>query len=373
MYRSMLARAASALVGATFVSTLLSGIATAYPSNAGAVYVETNAAAGNTIAVFSRAPNGTIIPVSSFATRGKGTGAGLGSQGAVVLSPDGAHLFAVNAGSGTITSFEVSDNGLALSVADVVASNGLMPIGLTLHGNLLYVLNSMGLGSIAGFRVATDGTLTAIPGAKQHLSQPLSNPAQVAFNPAGDVLMVTEKGTQRLDTYAVDSQGRPGPITVSKSAGLEPFGFEFDPNGHAIVSEAFAGGPGRGAVSSYQVSADGANVISPSVGDQQTAACWISITPDGKYAYTTNTASDNISSYSIGGDGSLSLLEPIAARTGKGSGPTDMDIDAGAEYLYALAPKLGVVRGFTVESNGGLTKLTSAGSLPPSASGIASR
>ena len=61
---------------------------------AGAVYTLTNSAAGNAVAVFDRANDGTLTPNGTFPTGGTGTGANLGSQGAVILSEDGDDVFA---------------------------------------------------------------------------------------------------------------------------------------------------------------------------------------------------------------------------------------------------------------------------------------
>ena len=72
-------------------------------SDVGAVYTQSNSAAGNAVIVFGRSADGTLTPAGSFATLGNGTGAGLGSQGAVTLSDDGEFLFAVNAASNTMT------------------------------------------------------------------------------------------------------------------------------------------------------------------------------------------------------------------------------------------------------------------------------
>lgn len=373
MYRTLLRNAWSAVLALTLASTTLGGTASAAGSGSGgAVYVETNTGA-NAIVVFDRAADGSLTEVGAVPTGGAGTNAALGSQGAVILSADGSNLFAVNAGSNEISSFAVSADGLGLDLVDLQSSRGIMPISLTMHGDVLYVLNSLGLGNIVGFRMADDGTLTSLSGSKRKLSMPLSNPAQVQFNPSGTVLMVTEKGTRLIDTFPVDEDGVAGPLTTTRSSGLEPFGFAFDPAGHAIVSEAFAGAPGRSAVSSYAVTDEAeVNVVSPSVPNRQTAACWVVITSDGNFAFVSNTGSGNISSYAIGDGGQLSLDEAVAAKTGNGSAPTDMDLDE-AGHLYVLASGFGMVRGFAVGSGGDLSPITKAGALPPSATGLAAR
>src|SRR6266852_7225687 len=171
----------------------------------GSVYTLTNQVAGNAVAVFSRGADGRLTAAGTISTGGTGTGASLGSQSAVTLSDDGRWLFAVNAGSNDVSVFSVSPAGLAL--ASRTASGGTLPISLTVHGNVLYVLNAGGTGNISGFAVGTTGTLTPIPGSTRSLSGTNVGPAQVSFSPDGRRLVVTEKNTSLLDVYAVDANG----------------------------------------------------------------------------------------------------------------------------------------------------------------------
>src|SRR6266702_148088 len=133
-------------------------------SDPGAVYTLTNQVGGNAVAVFARGADGRLTAAGTVSTGGTGTGASLGSQSAVTLSDDGRSLFAVNAGSNDVSVFSVSPGG-GLALASRTASGGTLPISLTVHGNVLYVLNAGGTGNISGFAVGTSGTLTAIAGA----------------------------------------------------------------------------------------------------------------------------------------------------------------------------------------------------------------
>ena len=237
------------LLIAVFIIPLMAGFtspAAASGSHAhfvqNAVYTMTNSASGNEIVAFQRGP-GNSVTQKSYSTGGLGSGAGLGSQGAVVLSENNRWLFAVNAGSNEISVFAVRSNGIKLT--DVIDSGGTMPISLTVRGHLLYVVNGGGSGNISGFLLRLNGTLLPLP----HSTQPLSNggtgaapgPAQISFSTRGDFLVVTEKGTNLIDTFAL-THGffAEAPITYP-SAGMTPFGFAFDPRGHLIVSEAFGG------------------------------------------------------------------------------------------------------------------------------------
>lgn len=363
---------ASLAMSAAFIATLLPASPASASVGAGAVYTETNVRGANAIVVFKRAADGTLTQAATVLTGGGGTSSALGSQGAVIISSDGSRLFAVNAGTNQISSFSLSADGLTVKLLDVQPSGGVTPVSLTMKGTSLYALNAMGIGNVTGFRVGADGTLAPIPNSTRRLSGPLVQPAEVRFNPAGTVLMVTERGTQRIDTYPIDGNGIPGARIVTRSPGLEPFGFAFDPAGHPVVSETFGGLPGKGAASSYTLAGGGRlQVVSATVPNGQTATCWVSVTDDG-YAFMTNTGSGTVTSYRVGSSGSLSLLEAVAGNISPTSAPIDLDLDR-ASHLFVLASGLGTIHGFAVGSAGGLSKINAAGSLPPSAGGLAAR
>lgn len=66
----------------------------------------TNNADANQVVAFQRDPNGTLDNPHSYGTDGRGSGGTvdpLTSQGSLTLSVDHAWLFAVNAGSGSVS------------------------------------------------------------------------------------------------------------------------------------------------------------------------------------------------------------------------------------------------------------------------------
>jgi 6-phosphogluconolactonase (cycloisomerase 2 family) len=358
------------LLTTVFLLSLVAGFTTPAAAAAdgfGAVYTSTNATAGNEILVFNRATNGSLALQGSYTTGGSGSGASLGSQSALILSQNNHWLFAVNAGSNQISSFSVSSKGLTL--VDVVESGGIRPVSLTIFEDWLYVLNAGGSGNISGFMVRDDGTLSPIAGSAQYVSNGGvgSAPAlaQISFNSDGTTLVVTEKSTSLLDTYPV-VDGVAGAGTTHPSAAATPFGFAFDRHNHAVVSEA------SGSVSSYLVDASGFSVISPAVLNTQVAACWIAISKNGKFAYTTNAGSGSISSYKIADDGSLTLLNATAGLTGAGSSPVDMAFSNNGSFLYALGNASHMITMFQMGSDGSLTKLGAA-TVPVGVAGLAAQ
>jgi 6-phosphogluconolactonase (cycloisomerase 2 family) len=330
----------------------------------GAVYTLTNAASGNAVVAFARAADGSLSLEGTFPTGGLGSGAGLGSQGSLVLSDDGRQLFAVNPGSDSVSLFTIRPDGLEL--AATAPSGGRYPISLTVRKGILYVLDAGGGGSISGLAVGK-GSLTPIAGSTRPLGAGSAGPAQVQFSPDGGVLVVTEKASSTIDVYPV-VDGVAGAPTVTASAGGTPFGFDFDNRGHLLVSEA------AGSASSYDVSAGGASVISGAVATHQGAPCWLVASKDGRFAYTANAAAGTISGFAVGRDGSLTLLDPsgVGADLGAGSHPLDEAITGDGRYLYDLADGAHQIRAFRIAADGGLSPAGTV-AVPVGVDGLAAR
>ena len=338
--------------------------------NVHAVFTLSNSAAENEVIMYKRSGNGTLTSIGSFSTGGTGTGSGLGSQGALVL--DRGLIFAVNAGSSDISVLSVNDNGLTF--IDKKPSGGTVPISLTVHHRLLYVLNSGTPENITGFKINEDGTISQISGSTQLLSGTGVAPAQIEFSPDGRILVVTEKASNMIDTYVVGHDGIAGAPVSQLSTGTTPYGFEFDKLGHLIVSDAYGGNSGAGAMSSYNVSAGGISLITGPVNDQQTAPCWVAVTKNGRFAYTTNTGTSNISGYRIRHNGGLVLFNDggSTASTGSGSSPIDMAVSNNSQYLYALSHGTNTISVFRINNgHGGLYSVQTVGGLTDGSAGLA--
>lgn len=337
----------------------------------GTVYTLSNSAGTNRVLAFSRSANGDLTPAGGFATGGQGTGAGLGSQGALALTDDGRWLLAVNAGSNELSVFSIRPDALVLS--DVISSGGSRPISVTVAHNLVYVLNAGGsvggADNISGFYLSEQGQLHALTGSTRPLSGANVGPAQISFGLRGDALVVTEKATNRIDGFMVDESGRAGPATITPSSGAVPFGFAISSKGFVFVSEA----PGS-ALSSYALHSDGAlDVITPSLANHQAAACWVVLSKDEKYAYTANAASDSISGYRIHDDGAVTLVDSTGLTAVAGDTPLDLCVTNNGRYLYSLNASSRTIVGFRVGADGSLTGVATIGGLPAGAAGLVAR
>ena len=254
---------------------------------AGAVFVMTNSVKKNEVIAYRRAADGTLREQGRFATGGRGSGGNndpLDSQGSLTLSQDHSLLFAVNAGSGTVSVFKVHHS--TLSLLDQVISGGSEPNAVAQHGNVVYVLNVGGSSNVVGFRLQHD-KLKQIPDSTRFLSTNNSGAGGLAFSPDGQFLVVVERLTNDIDVFTVRRDSTLSPIVVNPSVGPGAFSVAFAPNGAALVSETGPSGvQNASAISSYAIAGDGTLApISASVPTLGAANCWNVVTPDGKISH----------------------------------------------------------------------------------------
>ena len=338
------------------------------------VFTSSNETSGNRILAFRKNRRGELKLQYSIPTGGTGTGGGLGNQSAVKLSPSRRWLLTVNAGSNDISVFDARKGKLRL--ADRISSNGERPVSVTVQGSLVYVVNA-GSNNVSGFRLNRfTGQLKPLPNSSRALSSDNTAPAQVSLTPNGRFLIVTEKATNRIATFPVNRFGYLGQATFNDSPGQTPFGFAFNRRGRLFISEAAGGTPNASSLSSYRrVRRPGTlKVITPASPTNQTAACWVVVTRNGRYAYVTNTGSGTISGYRIDRQGKLSLLDAdgITASTGEGSAPLDMELSRNSRKLFVLNG-VGEIRSFRVNQDGSLTAKNRVAGIPTSATGLAVR
>jgi 6-phosphogluconolactonase (cycloisomerase 2 family) len=349
---------------AVLVLALATGALAGTPGGPGAVYALTNSAQGNAVAVYDRSSDGQLSSPRFYPTAGLGSGAGgLGSQGSVALTTDGHLLLAVNAGSNTVSAFAVTARGLQL--LDVVPSFGTQPVSIALRGHVAFVVNATSL-SIHGYSLDKGG-LTPIAGSGQALSPNASTPSQIAFAPNG-VLVVTERGSNTIDSFTLDGNQVPSAPKQIASVGNAPFGFDFA-HGNAIVSDANAG-PGNSAATSYAVGDDGTvSANGPPVQTGQGAACWLVTSKDGRYAFTANAGSGTISTFAVAENGALTLERTTTVSAG--AHIIDEAVSANGRFLYVIADRTGQVYGFRIGGDGSLTALGAVDGLPAGNGGLA--
>jgi 6-phosphogluconolactonase (cycloisomerase 2 family) len=369
MIRKMMVTVGAALMLALILALPAFGA----PSAHHAVFVQTDNASANSIVAFDRSSNGTLTRARDYATGGKGGAAAgavvdpLASQGSLTIAGGGHVLLAVNAGSDSVSLFRIY-HGDRLHLKQVISSGGEFPVSLAAHGNLVYVLNAGGAGSVQGYWL-TGNTLRPIAGSNQSLglsnSTPpnfLASPGQIGFTPDGSRVIVTTKASgSTIEVFDVRASGRLGAPVGTVSATPVPFAFSFDPAGRLVVVEA-----GTSTVSTYTINADGSLTVIGSAPDGQTAACWI--TAARGFYFVSNAGSASISTYSVTGSG---LPGVVGAPTAAAAGSIDTAASPDQRYLYAEAGGAGQLLVYRIHGDGSLALMQTVTGLPVPYEGIA--
>jgi len=375
----------------TLAAVVVAGGAAATPGGqsasavVGRVYVNDNTAPLNTVAGFDRHADGslTAMPGSPFAVGGSGTGHPDASQGSLELSADGRYLLAVDAGSNQISVLRIKPDGsLQAAEGSPVASNGVDPVSIAVHDDLVYIANagpgtSSGDSNYTGFTLSPGGHLRAIPGSTYVLPND-SKPGEVLLNEDGTRLAGTRIASSQIDSFTVGPDGllTPAPGSPYDAQAFAPpqgfgqLGSEFSPTNpnQLFVSDAHTAAGGAafpGLVSSFDVSPDGTlTAVGAPVANDGGAACWIEISHDGKFLFVVNTASASISGYSIGSGGTLTFLQ----STGNGqigAGAEDARLSPDGSTLWVVESGTNGVTGFSV--NGGTLSPLAAAAGPTGA------
>jgi 6-phosphogluconolactonase (cycloisomerase 2 family) len=341
------------------------------------VFVQTNELSGNRVVVFERERDGDLEREATYPTGGRGAFAEpgtvsdtLASQGSLVYDEENSLLFAVNAGSDSVSVFRVSGEGLRLT--DVVPSGGDFPASIAVFEDLVYVLNAGNEGRLQGFEIRghhldpLDGSSRSLGLANADPPNFLTSPGQVGFTPEGRKLIVTTKASRStIDVYRVRRDGRLSQnAVVNPSATPVPFAFTFDRFDRLVSGEA-----GTSSVTTYTIEREGNLTNAQSLSDNQAALCWI--VPARGFFYVSNTASNTLSGYRINAAGTPSLVTPDGIVATTPAGPIDMAVSSQGNFLYAQTGIAGTVEEYHVESDGTLSRLGSVTGLPVGMEGIA--
>ena len=355
--------AAAALAAAAFTApaaVAATSSPAAAPGGYGAVFALTDNTAGNAVAAYRRAANGTLTPAGTYRTGGRGgilTGSVVdhtASEGALADDQAAGLLLAVNPGSDSISVFCVRGDRLALR--QVLPSGGDFPVSVTVHGDRAYVLNAVGGGSLTGYRV-DGGRLAPLPRSSRALglgttaaTQFTATPGQVAFTPDGRQLLVTTKATGNdVDVFAVGGDGRlSAKPAVNPLPGDVPFDVAFDPAGHVVLTEA-----GPNAVATFTLSRGGKLTQLDAAATGQMATCWI--VRAGRYFYVSNAGSGSVSGYQASWSGGLTAL----GNTTTAAGTVDAASAAGGRFVYVQTGAAGIVDEFAAGAGGALTPIGS--------------
>jgi 6-phosphogluconolactonase (cycloisomerase 2 family) len=368
--KAMTRLSAAALTTAAVLATV-AGSTSALAAGAGhAVFVQTDNTTANQVIAYERGSDGTLTEIDAYDTGGVGGELEgsvvdhLASQGSLAYDREDGLLYAVNAGSDTVSVFAVLGEHLALR--QVISSGGAFPVSITSYHGVVYVLNAEEGGSLQGF-VVDGGRLTPLAGSSRALGlnptetpQFTHTPGQVAFSPDGSQLIVTTKANgSDIDVFRVKTGGRlsSSPV-VNSEPGAVPFAVSFDQQGNLVVSEA-----GTNALASFALGENGTLSQLDAVGTGEAATCWIARA--GSHFYASNAGSGTLTTFSSSHGGQL--LSDLG-NTETDAGTVDATVTGGGRFLYVQAGAAGIVDEFAIGAQGALTKIGSV-TVPGAAGG----
>ena len=323
----------------------------------GVVFVQNDALDGNEVAAYRRGDDGTLSRVASYPTGGKGgrlEGAVVdvtASQGSLTADRDHGRLYAVNAGSDTVSVFAV--HGDRLRLRQVVGSGGSFPVSVAAQDDRVFVLNARAGGSLQGF-ARVGGRLVEVPAWHRELNLPVTTgptefthtPGQVAFTADGRHLVVTTKAaTSSILVYTLRRSGAlaKDPV-VTTEPGTVPFGVDVDAAGHLQVAVA-----GANAVHAYDVGPEGALTRLGVTALNQAATCWI--TAEGDLLAASNAGAGTVTTLLARPDGPAARITDTPTSAG---GTVDADFTPDGRYLYVQVGSTGSVDAFAVRPDGTL-------------------
>lgn len=349
----------------TLTSTMYA--ANIFTGSSSTVFVMTNDASKNEILAYQRTYNGDFVLRGRFATDGRGSGGTtdpLQSQGSLTLSGDHNLLFAINAGSGTISSFHLL-GGLPVLV-DQEPTGGAFPVSVAEHNGNVYVLNAGGNGAIVLFRADNLGRLHEVANSTVHLTGTNSGASDISVSPDGTKLAVIEKASNSIDIFPINPNGTLGAVVANHSVTPGVFATAFAPNGNLIISENQPGGTDISSISSYTINTNGTVTATtqslPTFGDGN---CWNAITPNGKFVYVDNAGTFTVAGFSVAPNGALTpIAGTILATDPDGAANLDMTVSGDGKYLYTLNSGTGTIGVYSINSDGTLTSLGDIDGLP---------
>lgn len=336
-------------------------------TNYSKLFLISNEVASNRVLVYNRTDSGYLQYDTSYATGGTGTGAVIGCQGAVTLSKDGNSLLVVNPGSNELSSFRIYSDKMEL--ISKKSSNGERPVSVAVSTeNKVYALNNGGMGSVAGYTLNSFGELLPLESSLRSLiGTATSFPVQIQFTPDGKTMIVALRDAGRLIRFAVNNTGLLGDTMTLASVSPAPFGFDISNQNRIYITEAQTS-----AVGVYQITSTGLTNFQEPVLNSQKAACWLSITPNQLYCYTSNAQTNNLSAYKIDpstGKASLIGANPIVT----GTNPIEIRTSPDSKFVYALCRTSHEIWAYAVQSDGSLNYLSKVGGLPSASIGMAVR
>jgi 6-phosphogluconolactonase (cycloisomerase 2 family) len=416
---------AASIVAATVIFTAVGSAhvptTPAKKAPGGHLYMQTNEVK-NAIVHYHWSANGALAEVERVATSGAGSGElspiyhvnrpnDFEGAGGVILTPDRRFLFATNASDNSVCSFAVDKEG-RLTLLDVkrtgnTQSGGAKSLAYAPSSRTLYVVHTVGPDYLRLMSVDGEGKLTPHPEKYSVNTMDWNNrvPTMAVLSPDGKFLFVGttfdefpsrknpdgslilwiphKDGTLHViasnapdpDGIVVFPVGEDGALrepSFYDARGASPFYIAFLHNRPDTFLVGYAVSNG---VSIGKVDANGKITVSAPVPLDTSAGlpselCWLAVSPDDRFVFTTNFGYSDMSSYRIDGNVLSIAKDPASPKVpGDGtfraidgvvsSGPSDSWISPDGAYLYQIYGNASKLVGYATQPDGSLEEVTS--------------
>jgi 6-phosphogluconolactonase (cycloisomerase 2 family) len=342
------------------------------------LYTQTNEV-DNTVLQFSRGTDGTLTRLASVATGGAGTNGlringtpgpnTLGSQFSVMTVPAERLLLQANGGDNSISVFSLDLASGAPALKMNTKTLGLRPNSLAVANKVVYASFLGGSLQLGAYRLADDGSLAQLGlynvAQMGGLNAAQVAPTQIVVSPDQRfVLVSTGTASNAVLSFPINADGTLGNPVANTTQFATPFAGQFvkTTGGNTVYLSTGITGV---SLTAYTLSSTGVlTQLSQAAASGVGAPCWLSVTPDGRFAYVGN-GSGSISSYAIGADGTLTLLQSIAALEpavlpNVNSVAGDSWVSPDSKYLYSTYLGDDKVVSYAIGGGGQLTKVTEA-------------
>jgi len=332
-------------------------------------------------------------------------------SGSIILTPDRRFLFATNAGDNSVSSFAISEDG-ELKLVNTrrtgnATSGGAKSLAYAPSSKTLFIVHTVGPDYVRLMSVDGEGKLT--PRLEKYSVSTAEWPNRVPTmavlspdgrflilgttfdefpsrkNPDGSLILWIPRpdGTLHviasnapdpvgLVVFPVDASGTLGTPSFQDARGASPFYIAFL---HGRPDTLVIGYAVSDAVSLGKIDADGKISIGPLVKINTNSGvpselCWLAVSPDDRFVFSTDFGYSYISSFRIDGNGLSIAKDPASLNVpGDGtfraidgsvsSGPSDSWISPDGKYLYQIYGNASKLVGYATKPDGSLEEVSS--------------
>lgn len=269
----------------------------------------------NDVTIYTRnAVTGFITPLGIAPPTPVGT-----APVALATDAKGQFLYVLNQGSGSISAFSIDSNrGSLTELPGSPFATVANPVSFVLSqtAGLIYVANGQA-GTVSGFSVGADGTLTPAPGSPFAAAGTGTNLVWVAVDPKAGFVYAADSANSTIEGFSIQANGALTPISNSPFPldGKNPAALTIDATGTFMFVGDEQTTPFStvisGSISALRIASSGALTIMPEspIANGNTATTYLTIDPTNQFLFSTNHASGNITIWTIGANtGNLAEL-----------------------------------------------------------------